>query len=244
MKIFNIYSIENQSTYEKEDYVMILAHLLEKGLYNPEYFKHCVHVIMDNGVYESAQVSTDINHIIKLALDSNIIVDELIIPDIMNDYEATKALYKKNYMSMFCYRDDFKFMYVTHATNFGQLKDAIDMVNKEEYLDLVLGIPKCCMLDRYSKEFIKILKTCKKPIHYLGLKSNYEELLPVVNIIRSCDSSQLLYLTRDQSVNYGRHTLLKRKQPAFDLEKDSVNQTKLELMRIAVNKELKTYGIL
>ena len=61
MKICNIFTIPNQEQYKKESYAMILAHLLEKDLYDPENLFACSHIIMDNGAYEKSQVSKDIN---------------------------------------------------------------------------------------------------------------------------------------------------------------------------------------
>lgn len=244
MNIFNIYTVTNQDMYAEEDYAMILAHILEKGLYDPDNFINCKHVIMDNGVYEKAQVSTDLANLITLVNGSNIIVDEIVIPDVIGDYEQSKELYKRNYGTMYSYRDDFQFMYVAHVNTLEQLQEAVDMVNNEKYVRLVLGIPKHCMLNRTSIGFKRILKKCKVPIHFLGINNSYEELTNVSSFIRSCDSVQLTYLTRDYSVQAGNLYKSPRKGDAIDLITDSVNQTKLALMRVAVNKELKEHGIL
>lgn len=60
MKLANIYPIANQRNYEGESYVMILAHLVKEGLYNPDVFCDKQYIIMDNGLYEGAQVSTSL----------------------------------------------------------------------------------------------------------------------------------------------------------------------------------------
>ena len=244
MKICNIFTVQNQEQYKKENYAMILAHLLEKDLYKPENLFMCMHIIMDNGAYENSQVSKDINDLISLVSKRKVIVDEIVIPDVMGDYEKTKQLYKDNYKAMFSYRDDFQFMYVVHAETIEQLHEAIDMVNKEQYLRLVLGIPKHGKLNRTSNKFIKELQKCNVPIHFLGIKESFEELLPVKNIIRSCDSIQLSYIARDCSVQQENLYKYQRTGNVIDLETDYINDTKIDMTRIMLNKELKNNGIL
>ena len=247
MNIFNIYTVKNQDEYAYEEYAMILAHILEKGLYARENFINCKHIIMDNGVYEKAQVSTDLSSLISLANSCGILIDEIVIPDVIGNYEKSKELYQKNYQTMYAYRDDYQFMYVAHAQNEEQLLDAIDMVNREKYVKLVLGIPKHSQLDRTSNSVKKILKKCKVPIHFLGIKKSFEELKSVSKLIRSCDSVQLTYITRDYSIAEKFSDVLYNKPRLgndINLLTDSVNSTKLKLMKTAINEELKKYGIL
>lgn len=243
MKIFNIYPIRNQDMYDNEDYAMILAHLLEKDKYDPNYFKHNFRVIMDNGVYENAKVSNRILSLIELANSSDILIDEIVIPDVIGDYVMSRKLYEENYQDMLANKDDYTFMYVAHASNIKELKDAVKMVNDEKELDLVLGIPKRCKFDRTSSEAIAVYKTCQVPIHFLGIKDSFAELEPVKNIIRSCDSVQMCYLTRDckdsnDLLNECRHN------PVIDLEKDCIDHNDLHIMKTKLNKELKDNGIL
>lgn len=172
MKICNIFTVQNQEQYKKENYAMILAHLLEKDLYKPENLYMCKHIIMDNGAYENSQVSKNINDLISLVSKHKVIVDEIVIPDVIGNYEKTKQLYKDNYNAMFSYRDDFKFMYVVHAETIEQLREAVNMVNREQYLRLVLGVPKHGKLDRTSDNFIRELQRCNVPIHFLGIKES------------------------------------------------------------------------
>ena len=51
MKIANIWPVYNQEMYAEEEYVMILAHLLKKGLYKPNCFSASSYIIMDNGLF-------------------------------------------------------------------------------------------------------------------------------------------------------------------------------------------------
>lgn len=244
MKICNIFTIQNQEQYKKENYAMILAHLLEKDLYDPENLFACSHIIMDNGAYENSQVSKDINDLITLVGNHKVIVDEIVIPDVMGDYEKTKQLYKDNYETMLTYKDNFQFMYVVHAKTIEQLHEAIDMVNKEQCLKLVLGIPKHGKLNRTSSKFIRELHMCNVPIHFLGIRESFEELLPVKNIIRSCDSIQLSYIARDCNMQQESLYDYQRVGKVIDLETDYINDTKIDKARIMLNRELKDNGIL
>ena len=79
MELANIFPIKNQSFYKDESYVMLLAHLIDK--YDPQYFSENQYIILDNGLYEGAQVSTKLKDIIKIAEKSNLPISEIIIPD-------------------------------------------------------------------------------------------------------------------------------------------------------------------
>ena len=151
MKIFNIYPVKNQSMYKNEDFSMILAHLVEKKLYDPKNFNQNRYIIMDNGAYESSRVSTNLRDLVTIARSSGIVVDEIVIPDVIGDYEKTKQLFNDNYNVMKENAQDFNFMYVAHVSNLDQLKEAIEMVNNEYFKDevsITLGIPKHCKINR------------------------------------------------------------------------------------------------
>ena len=244
MKLFNIYPIKNQKHYLHDDYAMILAHLLEKNLYDYKQLNSNRYIIMDNGAYEHARVSASLKDLIDLANKSKIVVDEIVIPDAIGDYEATKKLYYDNYRYMLEYADDFQFMYVAHVSNLDELKEAIEMVNSVEDVALTLGIPKHCKLDRTCDEAIELYKTCQVPIHFLGIKKSYSELIKVKDIIRSCDTVQLLYLARDNDINCNNLIEQTRKGPVIDLETDSVDDNKIREMKKVMHKELVSNGIL
>lgn len=247
MKIFNIYTVENQEMYCKEDNAMILAHLVDQGKYDASNFDKCKYIIMDNGVYEHAQVSQSLSKLISLVKRSGIAVNEIVIPDVIGDYEKSKMLFEQSMRTMQEYQLCFKFMYVTHAKTIEELQESIVMVNTvsvKTNIQLVLGFPKHSALDRTSTEVINTLKGCTVPIHYLGIISSYSELLPVKGFIRSCDSVQLSYLARDCSVASKDLINKTREKPDIDLAIDKVNAVKLALMRVAVNKELKKNGLL
>ena len=115
---------------------------------------------------------------------------------------------------------------------------------KEQNLKLVLGIPKHGELNRTSNRFIRELHICNVPIHFLGIRKSFEELLPVKNIIRSCDSIQLSYIARDCNVQQESLYEYQRVGKVIDLETDYINDAKIDKARIMLNKELKDNGIL
>lgn len=246
MKIFNIYPVKNQSMYKNEDFSMILAHLVEKKLYDPKNFNQNRYIIMDNGAYESSRVSTNLRDLVTIARSSGIVVDEIVIPDVIGDYEKTKQLFNDNYNVMKENAQDFNFMYVAHVSNLDQLKEAIDIVNDEYFKDevsITLGIPKHCKINRYGKEAIELYKKCHCPIHFLGIKENYEELECVNGIIRSCDSAQICYIARDHfNSNYMMNQ--KRIGKAIDLENDCIENNKLQSTKDILTKELLLDGLL
>ena len=57
--------------------VMILAHLVQRKLYNPDNFNDLQYIIMDNGLFEKAQVSTKLMDCIELAENSGIQCEKL-----------------------------------------------------------------------------------------------------------------------------------------------------------------------
>ena len=79
MILSNIYPIKNQRFYKNEKVVMLLAHIFDK--YEPQYFHEDHYIMLDNGINEGAQVSTNLEDIIMMAENSPIPVREFIVPD-------------------------------------------------------------------------------------------------------------------------------------------------------------------
>ena len=96
-KIANIFPIANQKYYKNEEYIMILAHLLKDGLYDPKHFnKKHQYVILDNGLYEKSQVSNKLETYIELAETCGIEIHEIVIPDEMFNCKSTIQLFLDN----------------------------------------------------------------------------------------------------------------------------------------------------
>lgn len=242
MKIANIYPINNQTLYRDESYVMILAHLLKH--YKPENFSERQYIICDNGLYEEAQVSTDLEKLVQMIESYDIPVREIIVPDVVNDLGATIRLFEKNLETVKKYSHKYTFMFVAQSTTIDELRAAINYINSYEDLNLSIGISKLTPLDRASDEAIEIYKAAKHPIHFLGLKNSFNELVKVKEIVRGCDSSQLAYIAKNEKtkpvdmLNYERQG---RREDGrgiegidIDLEHDNLSDYTLAFYRSGV----------
>lgn len=259
MRIANIYPVANQELYKDEKYVMILAHLVKKGLYKPENFSEDQYIIMDNGLFEGEQVSTDLKELVKLAEESGIPVKEIIVPDAVNDRDRTKNLFIRNLDTIRRYNHKYTFMFVAQAVTYSELRMNMLFINqfKEEGLKLSVGISKLSPLNRADALACSAYKHCKYPIHILGVKDSFRELsqLPNIEQIRGCDTSQLAYIIKnekeyinrpwsysraEEEVWYGRDP----KKAAIDLEHDKLDSDLLKEQREFFWEEAKAYGIL
>lgn len=201
MQIANIYPVKNQDLYKNEEFVMILAHLFKKGYYKPDSFNKNSYIIMDNGLYEEAQVSTSLQDIVDMADNSEFKIHELIIPDVLNDLRANIKMFEDNLMTVSRYDYRYRFMFVAQSQTIEEFREAIRYIN--QYYgskNLSVGVSKLCPFNRDNPEVIEIVKECKFPVHYLGIKTTFKEVLPVKNIIRSCDTSQLAYIAKNELV--------------------------------------------
>ena len=248
MLIANIYPIANQLLYKDENYVMILAHLVKANRYRRENFRvGGQYIIMDNGLFEKAQVSTSLLDCIMLAKESGIAVNEIIIPDAVNDSARTIELFLENLDTIIEYEDEYKFMFVAQAETEHELEQMIDFINKYN-LNLSVGISKLCPFDRASEEAIRIYKKCRYPIHILGIKKTFAELdaLASVKQIRGCDTSQLAFIDKNHvqlSLFDDVHSYV-REGEDIDLDKDVCVNTNLILLKLEEQECLKEHGIL
>ena len=249
MKIANIYPVANQLLYKDETYVMILAHLVKDNRYFKENFNFAdQYVIMDNGLFEGAQVSTSLLDCILLAQRSGIAVAEIIIPDAVNDPGRTIELFLENLDTIRKYGDMYTFMFVAQANDEHELEQMIDFINRYD-LPLSVGISKLCPFDRASDEAIRIYRKCVHPIHILGIKKTFAELdaLADVKQIRGCDTSQLAFMDKNNvqtnETNCDVHNYY-RKGEDIDLAKDVCNNVNLIRLKLEEQELLKKYGIL
>ena len=195
----NIYPVANKGLYKDEKYVMLLAHLLK--YYKPEDFAEDSFLILDNGLYEELQVSTDVQTIIDKAEAAGLPINEFIVPDVLNEVEANIKMFESNIPTIKKYIGKYNFMFVAQSTTPAELKRAIDYINqyKEELPNLSVGFSKLTPMQRDSDEVIEILKTCKYPIHVLGIKLDFAEVFKLKGLVRGVDSSQLPYIVKNES---------------------------------------------
>lgn len=238
----NIYPIANQSYYKHEGMVMILAHLVCKKAYKARYFNKGQYIIMDNGLFEKAQVSTSLQTCIDIAKESKIPVSEIIVPDAVNDGPKTIRLFEDN-LDTIKSNPQYNYMFVAQCQDEDGLKSDIDYINQyaEILPNLTVGISKLTPMDRASDKAIEVYKTCKYPIHFLGLKSSFSEVARVKNLIRSCDSSQLSYMIKNETktprqvLTYARRTT---GGADVDLATDSLDKGRLDRVRKTLDCEL------
>lgn len=240
----NIYSIANQERYQDERYVMLLSHLIKE--YRPEYFNnHDCYILMDNSLYEQMQTTEDLQYFVDLAENSGININEIIVPDTMNDLDDTIRKFELNKSIIEKYKDKYNFMFVAQANTFEDLKRGINYINqyKEELPNLSVGFSKLTPLERNSDEAIAILKTCKYPIHCLGIKTTFDEVTKLKGVVRGFDSSQLYYIVKNEQdipedpLHYSRDgRAADGRGTAKDivLETDYVDPEKLKIFRNSI----------
>lgn len=247
MKLANIYPVANQELYKDESYVMILAHLLK--YYKPENFNPNAYVIMDNGLYEEAQVSTDLEPIVQMAKKSGINVNEIIVPDVLNECEANIKLFETN-LPVIKAHPEMNFMFVAQATTIAELKRAIDYINsyKDTVPNLAVGFSKLSPLDRLSDEVIAVLKTCVYPIHVLGVMLSFAENEKLKTFCRGNDTSHLAYMVKNEDsvpADPLHYTRSGRRADGrgvegvdIELETDVLDSNKLRAFRDAIMPQL------
>ena len=189
--------------------------------------------MLDNGIYEGAQVSTNLEDIIKMAEQSPIPVKEFIVPDKFYDYEGNIKMFEENLPIIRKYNDKYRFMVSLHHSNFEEFSKAMEYMKqyKDEGLNIVIGVPKKALFDRQSDEAIEQYKDCPYPIHFLGLTDTdpLSKLNKVKDLIRSCDTSQLVTLLindgdKDNIMGWARG----KEDKVIDLVNDSLNSNDIE----------------
>lgn len=232
MQIANIYPIKNQELYRDEQTVMILAHLVQRKLYNPANFNDLQYIIMDNGLFEKAQVSTKLIDCIELAENSGIPVREIVVPDAANFLEETIDRFEENLETIRQWNHKYRFMFVAQAVTYEQLRQAFKYISKyhKKGLRLSVGVSKLSPLDRRDPRAIKIYSQSVYPIHFLGIKESFSELTGAAPYIRSCDSSQIAYIVKNEKEIPRAINTYKRSKDetlAIDLEEDYCNPKKI-----------------
>ena len=249
MKIANIYPIANQEGYQDEEYVMILAHLVKQGLYDKKYFTGNKYIIMDNGLFEKQQVSTDVRDCISLAENSGIQVSEIIVPDAVNNIKETIKLFEENKEAIAEWQAKYKFMFVAQAKSYLDLLKGILYANKmyKKY-NISVGISKLTPLKRDSFLSRCTYRLCKPEIHFLGIKESFCELTKVKTMIRGCDSSQLAFIAKNVpdcfEMDIAKLLTYTRKGEDIDLAKDKCNASALSYLKVIFKKGVKQWGFM
>lgn len=166
---------------DETDMQLMLPHLLSNDIYRYVYTKHCQdpkqYVILDNGAAEGERIET--GDLIKLAHEYD--VDEIVIPDVLNDAKATLV----EYANFFDYaREDkslegLKTMYVLQGNDLGEFFEQARFAATPRFRADVIGIPRHALTtcnDEYIRyelaHFIRA-QGCKREIHLLGGNPSY-----------------------------------------------------------------------
>ena len=243
MIISNIYPIKNQNFYKQEKIVMLLAHLF--NYYNPENFDSNQWIMLDNGIYENAQVSTNLSDLIMMAEKSPIPINEFIVPDKFFDYKGNIELFEKNRSIIEKWSYKYSFMVSLHHWTFEEFCYSMNYMKQYNgKLNLVMGIPKKARFNRQSEAAIEQYANCPYPIHFLGLTDTdpLNELLKVKDLIRSCDTSQLVTMLKNSNREANLLSYVRKpKDTPIDLEKDVFNDEDIEYC--LKNNDLKKFEI-
>ena len=230
MIISNIYPIKNQNFYKNEKVVMLLAHLF--NLYNPENFNSNQYIMLDNGIYENSQVSTNLEDLVMMAENSPIPIKEFIVPDKFFDYKGNLALFEANKNIIDKWSHKYSFMISLHHLTFEEFCYSMDYLKQYKgKLNLVMGIPKRAKFNRQMPEAIEQYKNCPYPIHFLGLTDTdpLKELIKVKDLIRSCDTSQLVTMLKNTNKEENLIDWVRKpKDKIIDLENDIFRDEDIE----------------
>lgn len=220
MKFCSITPLKNARLMYENEYVMLLAHLSANSAKYAQYARNNNNYkIMDNSIIELGE-AFDMDTLINEAIKCN--VDEIILPDIFNDGDATlkKVNESIEWLKEHNYIGKFKLMAVCHAKNLEEFHETFNKLNKIKEID-VIGIPKVCsrwMGSRVKEAECLSLHT-KKDIHLLGCWNSLNELkdLSSNSKVRSMDTCLPALLTI-----YNMNTFDDRNGLTIDLEKDEI----------------------
>ena len=158
-------------------------------------------------------------------------------------------MFEANLETMVKYKDKYTFMFVAQAKTYEEMLLSIEYANRfYGKLNLTIGISKLCLLARDSLQAVCIYRKSKFPIHFLGIKTTFKELLQARDVIRSCDTSQLAYMAKNEimvdDIDMVNYTRSEERGPDIDLEVDKLSNHKLNKLISAEKEQLKDYGIL
>lgn len=180
----------------RDPVVMLLTHLVEKDETYARLAKEHTktYKILDNSLIElGGALSMDR----LVAAAEKIDADEIILPDVFKNGEATVKAAKESikWLKDHGYSKRFKLMAVCHGETEKEFKKCFRKLNRMREIDTI-GIPKVmCSFDWVKKTratLYPIFKKSKKNIHFLGTWYNLGELIdlpkPVYDKVRSVDT--------------------------------------------------------
>lgn len=227
MKICNVFPIKNQRFYKYEDYVMLyLDHL---DLYNPLYFNKNQFIILNS--IGGHQRYFKLEFLIKKVKKLGFKVDELVVPVYIHDRVEAQNFILSNMDTLKKFKK-YRFMLILKVNTIKDFIDVVDYLSQyRQDVNITIGIPKDTFRNVTLDDFILTFKKCVFPLHLLDLdgKIPLKNLIEVEDIIRSCDTSRIVDMIKNNSKNIDilSYTLQPEDVPV-DLLEDYVDEERLE----------------
>ena len=232
MYLINIFPLGNLSMEYQQKMHMYLTHMVEKYPVYVEVAKNAPgYKILDNSLIElGGAVSVDR----VIAAAETIGADEIILPDVFQDGEATIEAVKE---ALDTIHEKYKYAHVPFKLMaVAQGKDLEDWYNCYQFLKKtpeidVIGLPKVLAKMHPKGRPGVVEELCNvgsKPHHLLGLWYSLSEFVDyrpgTLRLLRSCDTVQLAYLAK-----YGLNSAAVRPDGfTVNLEKDTVDYSNID----------------
>lgn len=228
MKLCSITPISQKEWMNYKPYTMLLAHLSKNNrAYSRWASELHSYKIMDNSIIELGKAFS-LEDLLKQA--SVCKVNEIILPDVFQNFNETFKLAKESYdyIQNSIYKDKFKYMVVCHANSYQEMFNNLKVLENVKWIDTI-GIPKVITTWGNRNNFKKFYMGSKKNIHYLGCWKSFKEEIeikddPVFNKIRSMDTCLPSLLTI-QNKKWDEERDLSY---TIDLEKDNISKKKYD----------------
>lgn len=223
MKVCNIVPLKYSYLMYQQDYVMLLGHLSKENIkYTEEARFSKNYKIMDNSIIELGE-AFNLDDLIVEACKCK--VNEIILPDVFQNGEATLTLVKEsiNYLRNKNILGEFKLQAVCHGKTIEEFKKSFEELNNIKEID-VIGIPKVLTKTFGNRCLLyNIFKNTNKEIHLLGCWDSFNELnvLPdeAFSKIRSLDTCLIALLSQNGDDVFNT----KRPSKTIDFNKTKIN---------------------
>jgi hypothetical protein len=185
-------NILNQIADTHNDMHLLLAHwAMQNKEYKNFYTQSKVYKILDNSFYElSKNVKSEI--LLKIAEEMN--VQEIVLPDQMYSFKATKKLIQEFFKHITPEHNRFVFQAVVCGKNKKEMIKCFHWMNEHPRIQIISFSRRGCGYGQHDKERYLLVKELapltKKPIHLLGANGMTDYFRKWHTNVRSIDSKQ------------------------------------------------------
>ena len=226
MKLASIFPVANIEKTFNQSFAMMLAHLKE---YYPECENNNCYKIMDNSLIELGG-AVNIETVIEAARSCS--ADEIILPDVFKDGEATMALATDTleYLRTNGLLHEFKLMAVCQGKDKEEFEKCFSFLNNLPEIHCI-GIPKVMNTiipgGRPALEYLWERGKTSKCIHLLGCWTSLKEIFEYKNpqLIRSIDTCIPALLSKTTADPF-----MDRPLKTIDLINDKIREDNYEQM--------------